>query len=84
MGDDYLAIAETKKSNAESVQPLNLAQHYLLQAQAAMAEAKAHGLLYGNFLNAPEKIKQDLAKCGTLLLASHPGSSVDSTSAQSP
>jgi len=84
IGDDYLAIAEARTGNAERVQPLNLAQHYLLQAQAAMADAKAHGLLYGEFLNAPEKIKQDLAKCGTLLHASHPGSRVDSTSAHNP
>jgi tetratricopeptide (TPR) repeat protein len=84
VGDDYLAIAEARKGDAERVHHLNLAQHYLLRAQAAMADAKAHGLLYGNFLDATEKIKQDLAKCVTLLHASHPGISVDSTSAHNP
>ena len=84
VGDDYLAIAKTRKGNAERVQPLNLAQHYLLLAQAEMTDAKARGLLYGNFLNAPQEIEKDLAKCGTLLHASRAGSSVDSASAQSP
>lgn len=84
IGDDYLAIAETKEDKAERLRPLNLAQHYLLQAQAAMADAKAHGLLYGNLLKAPREIEQDLDRCGTLLHASHSGNGGDSASSESP
>jgi len=84
VGDDYLAIAETRKNQAERARPLNLAQHYLLQAQAAMADAKAHGLLYGDLLNAPREIQQDLARCVTLLRASASHAAADSASAPSP
>jgi non-specific serine/threonine protein kinase/serine/threonine-protein kinase len=84
VGDDYLAIAETRKDKAERDRRLNLAQHYLLQAQTAMADAKAHGLLYGDLLDAPRQIEQDLARCATLLHASDPGKSADSASAKRP
>jgi tetratricopeptide (TPR) repeat protein len=83
VGDDYLSIAETSSGTTARVHALNLAQHYLLQAKAAMAEAKAHGLLYGNLLSAPQEIEQDLAKCEKLLHASHPVISAVSAPAQS-
>lgn len=84
VGDDYLAIGEAGKGKADSVHPLNLAQRFLLQAQAGMAEAKAHGQLYGSYVSAPKEIDQDLVKCGALLRAATPASSVNSVSAKSP
>jgi serine/threonine protein kinase len=84
IGDDYLAIAEAGKDKAQRVRPLHLAQFYLLQAQAAMTDAKAHALLYGNFLKAPQEIEQDLARCGTLLHASASSVAGNQGSAQSP
>jgi serine/threonine protein kinase/tetratricopeptide (TPR) repeat protein len=84
IGDDYLAIAEAERGKAERVRPLHLAQVYLLQAQAAIADANAHGLLYGNFLKAPREIAQDLARCGNLLHASTSIVTGDSASADSP
>jgi preprotein translocase subunit SecY len=37
-----------------------------------MTDAKAHGLLYGDMINAPQDIAQDLEKCGTLLKGFRP------------
>ena len=84
VGDDYMAIAETRKEKAERARPLNLAQHYLLLAQAAMADAKANGLLYGDLVSAPREIEQDLARCGTLLHASASSSARNSAPTQGP
>jgi hypothetical protein len=75
IGDDYLAIAEAGRDKAERMRSLNLAKRYLLQAQTAIADANAHGLLYGNLLKAPHEIEQDLARCETLLHASHQSNS---------
>jgi hypothetical protein len=69
VGDDYLAIAASKSDKAEKARLLNLAQHDLLQAQAAMTDAKAHGSLYGDLVNAPTEIERDLARCARLLRA---------------
>ena len=67
IGYDYLAIAESESEIAKKMQMAQLAQRYLLQAQAALADAKAHGLLYGNLLNAPTDIEHDLLQCARLL-----------------
>ncbi len=74
IGDDYLAIAESKTEGAGKMHAAQLAQHYLLKAQAAIANAKDHGMLYGDLINAPGEIEQDLSKCRSVLHATHAGS----------
>ena len=84
VADDYLAIAEAAKDNAGRVHSAQLAQGYLMQAQPAMADAKAHGQLYGNMLKAPEEIAQDLEKCSSLLKRAGLRASEKTASAQTP
>jgi len=67
VGDDYLTIAESEKENGKKMRLAQLAQHYLLQAQAALADAKQHGLLYGDLTNAPAEIEKDLSRCAKVL-----------------
>lgn len=78
VGDDYLGIAESGKDKAAAVRDLHLAQFNLRQAQAGMKDAKAHDLLYGDLVTAPQKIEQDLSRCDALLRA--PDSAVSRTS----
>jgi eukaryotic-like serine/threonine-protein kinase len=70
IGDDYLSMAQAAGIKPERESRLQLAQRYLLQSSSAMADAKAHGLLYGAFVTAPQEIDQELAKCEALLRSS--------------
>ncbi len=74
IGDDYLAIAEAKTEGAEKAHAAQLAQHFLLKARTAIADAKDHGMLYGDLINAPGEIEKDLSRCGNVLHASPTGS----------
>jgi eukaryotic-like serine/threonine-protein kinase len=67
IGDDYLGIAQAAREKSERTTQLQLARHYLLLANSAMADAKAHGLLYGAFVTAPQEIDKELAKCNAML-----------------
>jgi eukaryotic-like serine/threonine-protein kinase len=80
VGDDYVAIAKSE-SGAEKAHTAQLAWRYLLKAQAAVEDARNHGLLYGDLVSAPQQIGHDLADCVALLKAPHSGLSLDSHSA---
>lgn len=80
IGDDYLAIADTEKDLDQKKQAAQQAQTHLLQAQAAIAQAKKDGMLYGDLVDAPQQIGHDLVKANSLLRASAPRDGFDSTS----
>jgi len=84
IGDDYLAIADADKSTVEKRRSAGFARSYLLEAQAAIADAKTHGMLYGDLVNAPRQIDEDLMKANSLLRASASGASSNSAFSENP
>jgi eukaryotic-like serine/threonine-protein kinase len=84
IGDDYLAIAKSERGGAERARTAQVARRYLLEAQAAVEDARNRGLLYGDLVNAPQEVAHDLAGCAALLKSPLSSASPDSQRAPGP